>query len=89
MTLEETVSKSFKRYTRSYSLAKATRNDVRSNFVLGSQTPRGSGVHQKLPPGWKLEGKLHSTISQERSQAKARQVRLRRPKMGAIIPGGI
>ena len=71
MTLEETISTSFK-IAGLCSLAKVTRNDVRSNFGGGSQTPRGSGVHQKLPPGWKLEGKLHSTISQE-EQARPRQ----------------
>ena len=85
MTLEATVSKSFKRYTRSYSLAKATRNDVRSNFVGGSQTPRGSGVHQKLPPGWKLEGKLHSTISQE-EQARPRQSKAKQGKEARCTP---
>ena len=50
---------------------RATRNDVRSNFGGGSQTPRGSGVHQKLPPGC-APSKVHSTISQ---LAEARQVK--------------
>ena len=36
-----------------YVLAKATRNDLRSNFLGWSQTPRGSCVHQKLPSGCK------------------------------------
>ena len=76
MTLEENVSTPFK-ITGSYSLAKATRNDVRSNFGCGSQTPRGSGVHQKLPPGWK-QGKVHSTISQE--QVRSRQSKVRQGK---------
>ena len=79
MTLEETISTSFK-IAGLCSLAKVTRNDVRSNFGGGSQTPRGSGVHQKLPPGWK-QGKVHSTISQEQArpgQGKAKQGKARR-----------
>ena len=73
MTLEETVSIS-EYFSRISYLVKATKNDVRSNLGCASQTPRGSGVHQKLPPGWK-QGKVHSTISQE--QARPRQSKAR------------
>ena len=61
---------------------RATRNDVRSNFGGGSQTPRGSGVHQKLPPGC-APSKVHSTISQlaEASQVKAKQGKARQCKV--------
>ena len=54
-------------------MAKATRNDVRSNFGCGSQTPRGSGVHQKLPPGWKPARCTPLLVRSKAGQGKARK----------------
>ena len=54
-------------------MAKATRNDVRSNFGCGSQTPRGSGVHQKLPPGWKPARCTPLLVRSKAGQGKAKR----------------